>query len=384
MTSTPRGSLDASSDAIAYVQGHWNRLTSWSFGAWIELFGRDGIDYASTPDALLGRVAPLLADLCDPAESLARLSGDDDAPKRARRRERQRLRDLSARVLVAIERADADDVEASLWPALERCAAHCDALWESERGGEVESGGTVSAWEELGHALAACSGLDEATRRGLMATGFMGPLPGRGNASSVASDAGLRQLRHGASSGLPDTCNDLPLELVAAFAASPEFSGVGELRGRLLAWVEGGGARALSGLEDLDPRFVDLAEWEASVRLEHFLRARPHEDTEHRHFAVLPEDAPDPGEVRLHRTLRRERFPTEVVESLMGWPATAEAERSLVRIFVDGQPRVIEADADVDAVLDAILAGEAVDPADPLCASLFQSSFACFLPRPRV
>src|SRR5690606_25907298 len=73
VVSTPRGSLDASSDALAYLDGHWNRLTSWSFGAWAELFSRPGLDHVSTPWAQLERVAELASRLCDPVPALEAL-----------------------------------------------------------------------------------------------------------------------------------------------------------------------------------------------------------------------------------------------------------------------------------------------------------------------
>ena len=42
---TPRGPLDASSDALGYLDGHWNRSTSWGFGRWIETCLKPGLDY---------------------------------------------------------------------------------------------------------------------------------------------------------------------------------------------------------------------------------------------------------------------------------------------------------------------------------------------------
>lgn len=48
----PRGTLNASSDAVGYVLGHWNRLTSWSFGRWVETCLVEGVDYFSRVDGL--------------------------------------------------------------------------------------------------------------------------------------------------------------------------------------------------------------------------------------------------------------------------------------------------------------------------------------------
>ena len=42
---TPRGPLDASSDALGYLDGHWNRSTSWGFGRWVETCLKPGVDY---------------------------------------------------------------------------------------------------------------------------------------------------------------------------------------------------------------------------------------------------------------------------------------------------------------------------------------------------
>ena len=42
---TPRGPLDASSDAVGYLTGHWNRTTSWGFGRWVETCLKPGRDY---------------------------------------------------------------------------------------------------------------------------------------------------------------------------------------------------------------------------------------------------------------------------------------------------------------------------------------------------
>src|SRR5690606_36777678 len=119
------------------------------------------------------------------------------------------------------------------------------------------------------------------------------------------------------------------------------------------------------------------------VELEHFLRARPHADTEHARFGVVPEAVCAAGSTRLHAALRRGQFSSPTVEQLMGWEPNGMASRSLVRVFVDGQPRVIEADEEVQQALNAAEAGEALDASDPLVASLFESSFLVWLPKVR-
>lgn len=56
---TPRGPLNASSDAVGYGLGHWNRLTAWSFGRWVEQFLIDGLDYFSSVEGLAGHLLRL-------------------------------------------------------------------------------------------------------------------------------------------------------------------------------------------------------------------------------------------------------------------------------------------------------------------------------------
>ncbi|MFW5967821.1 MAG: hypothetical protein ACOCV2_09900, partial [Persicimonas sp.] len=88
--------LDASSDAIGYMRGHWNRVTAWSFGVWVETFLKDGLDYFSSLERYAEHQAKLACEL---------LSGDVSTSRERfeARRGRRAVQDAAYRIYLALD-----------------------------------------------------------------------------------------------------------------------------------------------------------------------------------------------------------------------------------------------------------------------------------------
>ncbi len=91
--------LNSSRDAIGYMRSHWNRITSWSFGLWMELFSVKNIDHFEEIDAYHSHILRTSRELIS-----APLSWDSQKIKRLQ--ERKFLQDLSYRFLLSMENLD--------------------------------------------------------------------------------------------------------------------------------------------------------------------------------------------------------------------------------------------------------------------------------------
>ncbi len=351
--STPHGPLDASSDAAAYAKAHWERMTAWSFGAWVELFCIEGVDYAASCAAMHARVEGLAREaVC--GELPLPLEGELEEVGAARAR--QELRDLGQRCLVWIEARDDDALEAELWPVLEQMAGACRQRRET------------AVYDEAREALLTrLEALASATAEGAIrvaCTGAMWRDWSQSPQVRAQIDEGLRSASSARLEALgPDELRE--------FLAHESFAGPGELRRRLANWVESGGL----------PDSARAELWS----LELCLRARPHVDLEAEHFACMPdEEAADwpPGQLRAHASLRRGRWSAAAVTRLLGWDTGEASTLELACVYVDNEARVIEADAEIAAALDALEAGER-PPLDELARSLLRAGLWVWLPTPR-
>jgi hypothetical protein len=127
--STPAEGLDASSDAIAYVVGHYPRLCSPAFAAYAEHMLREGQDYEATVGAYMARVEQAFDALLFGAIAF-------DASQAAEARRRRRLLDRCWRV-AHHGRIPAHQVERMLASAASRVATggvSVEALaeWDAE------------------------------------------------------------------------------------------------------------------------------------------------------------------------------------------------------------------------------------------------------------
>ena len=127
---TVRPRLNASSDAVGYVRAHWNRLTSWGMGAWIELFLRPEEDYTTSVENLAARVARVTGQVVGGECPVDRASG-------AWRARRRRLQDLGMRALIAVERVGGATEDAAM-PVLERLGPRVQSMRGPLSSGEEE------------------------------------------------------------------------------------------------------------------------------------------------------------------------------------------------------------------------------------------------------
>lgn len=116
--------LNSSTDAIGYMRSHWNRVTSWSFGFWMERFSVLEVDYFDSIDGY-GRYI---------YECANRLFNEEivwDDAEIQRLQKRKRLQDISYRYLLNLQSADDASFDSDLdraEPWLERMAEAANTL----------------------------------------------------------------------------------------------------------------------------------------------------------------------------------------------------------------------------------------------------------------
>ena len=109
---TPRGPLDASTDAVGYLDGHWNRSTSWGFGRWVETFLVDGKDYFSDFEHWLNVHLESHNSLFFDALTFTKDAAEVQ-------RERRILQEFGYRTMMALEHLPEDSKEAH----------ECEVIW---------------------------------------------------------------------------------------------------------------------------------------------------------------------------------------------------------------------------------------------------------------
>lgn len=360
---TPRPGLDAASDAVGYLRGHWNRVTAWSFGAWAEHFLVEGVDHFHTVSGLMAHCAQVTRHLLSGELSL-------NAGRFRARRARRALQDLGYRAFLALEWLPegshaAQQAEADLMPALEIAAAAAHALLKTDDLTPV-----APALEQLVEAIT--------RHRESFPADVAGPLLKLGYAwPNTHADLGLTgvadvaQLKEGLRSACPLTSEALGAELtkqtltMTISCATPKL---GHLS-----------ARFAEHLASQRHPLADLAGFEA------WLQRVPRRDEPADLFGALPEDLealrdPD-GELRAHQTLRRLSVSRELGQRVLGEPFEGE----LVAIIVDGEPRIIPLDDAVSKLLSHVESDAPVsrwiDEIDPeALTTLLEHRFLVWLP----
>lgn len=330
---TPRPGLDASSDAVGYLRGHWNRITAWSFGAWVERFTEVGTDRFERCADHLEHVRTLATALLTEDHTLA------SEQQRVAARDRNTASDLGYRLLLHIEAHDSDEAEDALLPCV-------DALAEGQ-----------SVDGLLPDLEARLRALDPATADRPLAGGWSWHPVAAGARTSLAA---------GLSTALPRTLADTdPSTVVAAFAEADR-----QPCRRALA------DRAATYLEAQDSPLA------AAARFEAWLREEPAADLEAERFGGLPDEPAQPGRVRLNDTLRRHTLPRPVLDAVLGDEGTAsDAAVAVVGIRWAGEPRVLETTPEVDAVLEAAASGTLLD--NEATAPLLERGFVVWFPAVR-
>lgn len=339
---TPRGHLNASTDAVGYLLGHWNRLNAWSFRTWAEMFLRPGVDYHDD-----------LADYADHIQACAdQLVGGTVAVDRSRfeaMRQRRVLQDVAYRTVLALEWLE-PGAEAALLDPLERCAAAAAQLHEAPSAAETTA---ADALDALLVALADLAGdLPEEVATPLLAFGLPFWSDGRD------PDYELANLAEGIAQATPLAADLLDAEELRSFAASDLFGEPGRLATRFAAFLTGRASHV--------PELTATADLAA---LEAWIADDPHRDEEAERFAQPLSDleVARPADVRLNRTARRAPFGAAAVAAYAEIEVDAP-QVELLAAYWRGELQLVIVDAAVDAVLADVVAQRAPAAADTALA----------------
>ena len=291
----PRVLLDSSSDAIGYMEGHWNRLCSWSFGAYMDLFvpiserHEELSTYAAHIDAVLKQIST--------NEVVIPTIEEHDSQFRLRL-----IQELGGRTVQVLEWTDEATREAC-WPVLLQGA---DAIHD---GIDLD----VEAWkEELWQILLHSSAPVETVLNVWDVCGLR---------RDTKWDASLQE-------GLVQSF-ETPIELQEEDVHSDHFWELGHL------WKR-----------------IPLIKTEEELVLEGWLKNRPHEDQEARLFG-MPFDIEQDGILRVNTTFRRGLFSKESMEKVLGW----SEEAPIIACWHGGAPIVLVEDESLQELLSQVQTG---------------------------
>lgn len=331
IVSTPRPGLDASSDAVGYLRAHWNRLTAWSFGAWVERFADVGVDRFETCADHLEHVRGLASALLTQPYALAPLA------ERIAARERRTASDLAYRVLLHIEALDSDEAEDALMPCIDALAG----------GHPVDD-----TLRELPKRLRS---LDPSVADRTVAGGW-GWLP--------TTEGARTSLAAGLKTALPRALDGQEFgELARGFVEADQEPQPRSLALRCAEYLE----------REASPR-SEAASFEA------WLRQAPGADLEAERFGAIPEDAAESGRTRANTTLRRDAISRDALDAVLGEDPEGDgaAVVAVVAIRWAGEPRVLDQTPEVQAALEAAENGVLLD--DESTQSLLEQGFIVWLP----
>ena len=363
-----RPRLDASSDALGYVLGHWNRMTAWSMGAWMERFLVPGRDYFQKVEEQARWVMQVHAELLS-AE--IQVSGEEHVVLKQRRY----FQEYAYRLYVALEHLDegsaaAASAEAALEPALVGIERWC----QGEGALEGES------FEALTSLLDGCVGEASAffppvVAESLGGLGFAGRAGERGLHGDLVREGLQSTFTHF------EEANAYCAEPLEAFVESPFFCAPGRLGVRYLKWLQ-------AGDEPLPGEYGEELEFEMA------LVNSLGRDEEGEHFGACPADEENvnfgEGRLRLNTTARRLRTTDRIARTILGFSAEdveAGCFGGHVHVGVasfKGSVRAIPLTASLWETWGSVDAGEVMNEqqrADVLL--LLERAFVVWLPTPR-
>ncbi len=341
--------LDASSDAIGYLRGHWGRVTAWSFGTWMELFMVNGEDYEMN----LGRYAARCAEVARELVSSAPM--EVAAEEVERRRARRLLQDLGYRALLALEHLPESAATDRAMDALEAAA---------EATGELLDVGASPAEALSRHLPAVDAAMRPHLRR--MPEAVQRAWPARAWTAEGATrllgapaplvEAEEAQLTEGLRSALPQALEEVEAEALGGwarrFAASPDFMASGTLGQRFARWLSAEGA--LGGEEAVE----ELASF---ARFEAWLQGLDPQDEELEVFASLPPDVEalraEGSWLRLNRTAARLHLDAATLRRALGEEVGAAGAEVLAARF-EGEHRVLVVTPPIARLLERLYAEE--------------------------
>ena len=376
---TPRVHLDASSDAMGYLYCHWPRLTSWSFGSWVERFLHDGFDYFSTIPAYMQHIATCSHDL---------VSGECEVEMSTwqRLRTRRVLQDIGYRCFLSLEWLEdgskaAYRAEDAMMPLLEQAAKIGHDLLtvpveNQDIDALIEAINTTFVKE-----VCSVGNLPKELQQNFAMLGYLWPKVKTPSLSSQTMITyALPQLKEGLETGYTQSW---PMVLeqqidpcIEMFAASPIFQLTERLTTRYSQWY---------GVQD-NPSDAVL-EW---MRFEAWIQKSPHRDEDAECFSVLPESITElaglPGVLRSHQTLRRANWSAMLLEQLLG--EKQEEAACLAAIHHNGQQRLLLLGSEMTKVLDTVaqsqsLNREFVEAQNDALVLLLENSFIAWFPAPQ-
>lgn len=327
---TPRPGLDASSDAVGYLRSHWNRITAWSFGAWVERFAQPGRDRFETCAEHLQHVRTLAHDL------LTRPYALEPEAQRVGTRDRHAASDLAYRLLLHIEALDSDAAEDALMPSV-------DALAQGQRVEDVMPGLTTRL-----------RSLDPSTAERPLAGGW---------GWIAATEGTLRSLEAGLRTALPRALDPSDVPALAEALAGEDPTSVALAQRAATTLAAGNHARADEAM------------------LEAFLRNPPGADLDAERFGGLPDEPHTGARIRLNATIRRMRTTRSALDAVLGDASDGPATLEVVAIRWNGEPRVLEVTRAVAEALESAEGG--VLPTGEEAELLLERGFVVWLPAPR-
>lgn len=333
--------LDDSSDAVGYLRGHWNRVTSYSFGAWVEIFLEPGEDYFTSLEPAFARAAQVARRLT---------SGDLQVSRQqaAWRRARRALQDMGYRLLLALEwlEQSATSVQArragqACQPALELASQAAQQLLRDDPALAHDAFAALELAAQILDPM-----LPQEQQGALAATGYLWedlePLTGLTRQQQAEASTDL--LIEGLSEVAPMTLEQVEPEvheLVQSLCLGAAFQGHGPLVQRL--------ARHIAQEQGSSSPLAQIASLEAATH------AGPWRDADAEDFATLPEELEElqgPGELRLHRTLRLVSLSGEMAAQVLEQPELQEDEAvTLALIQHRGEARMLMVSPDIQAFL---------------------------------
>ena len=365
---TPRLKLDASSDSVGYLRSHWNRVTDWSFGVWVETFLEDGVDFHSS-----------LLDYAEATAETARmmLGGriEADAERVRVRRGRRSIQDAAYQIYLALGWLDEgtqalEDVESHLMPHLEQAAHHVHHMLDDEA---LASYTDDVLFDLLGAFDSVAEYFPDEVADAVPALGY----------TWADRDYFVRQaepqLIEGLGSAMPQTVSEMEDagELSSRFARSDEFQGLGRFATRFSQWSTPDAVeQVVSDVSDFEAWAMDL----------------PRKDEEAELFGALPANIDEfvarPACLRLNDTLRRGSFAWRAAAKIIAPGALPGGETvDLVRIFMRGELRIVVDDPRCASILDSV--GSNTDPREwvedcdfETLGGLLQNGFIVWLPKP--
>jgi hypothetical protein len=298
-------SLNASSDAIGYLHGHWNRLTSIGMQLYVDGFQIDGFDYYSTLDPFLSHTKDLFNQLC-----LCEIPKCDETFKR--KQQRRKIQDFAYcyyQELNWLQESEIIELHESTKPLQQYCMTLLNNDVEEKK-----------INQEMDRLL---KQLRTADKKKLN--------------RPTCQNSNVQSIQQGIISAFPESWQTYPLkeEYILNFMGSKEFWFGSSLHWRFVEWLE-------SNVQ------TDISE---HYRLEAFVRSRPHSDEYWDTFQVVPsQEEINNGTIRINKTVRIDQFSCNPISKYLGWDTSTD-HQILCRNYLHNELAVFPIDEELQQLL---------------------------------